>query len=113
MQKSIFLKGLLLLQAFVVLVYTFMAFKSGGANLFTVFLDNIYALNWSGQFNLDFLCYLLLSGLWIMWRNQFSTSSIMIGISAMILGIIFFAPYVFWLLYKEKGNLRQVLVSRQ
>jgi len=68
-------------------------------------------LTWSGQFNLDFLCYLALSGLWIMWRNKFSGKSILVGTVAMILGIVFFAPYLLWLMNKEKGDLKRVLVG--
>jgi hypothetical protein len=93
------------------LAYTFIAFQKEGAGLFSVFLDNIKSLTWTGQFNLDFLCYLMLSGLWIMWRNKFSGKSIFVGIFAMIFGIVFFAPYLLWLLYKENGDLRRVLVG--
>lgn len=109
--KLFLLKGLLLTQTIAVLVYTFVAFQTEGANLFQVFLNNMAALNWSGQFNLDFSCYLTLSGLWVMWRSKFSPTSILIGIVAMILGIIFFAPYVLYVLAKENGNLKKLLVG--
>jgi dolichyl-phosphate-mannose--protein O-mannosyl transferase len=109
--KNNLLKSLLIVQSAAVLIYTFFAFKNEGANLIGVFLANIQSLSWNGQFNLDFLCYLVLSGLWIMWRNKFSSKSIFVGFIAMILGIIFFAPYILWLLHKENGDLKQVLVG--
>jgi hypothetical protein len=46
-----------------------------------------------------------------MWRNKFSAKSIAIGFIAMILGIIAFAPYLLFLLIKENGNLKKVLLG--
>lgn len=106
-------KTLLIVQAVGLLVYTFFAFQAEGANLFGIFLNNIKSLTWNGQFNLDFSCYLLLSALWIMWRNKFTASSFIIAIVGMIIGIMIFAPYLFWLLMKEKGDLKRVLVGER
>jgi hypothetical protein len=111
MSNNNLFKTLLVVQTIGLLTYTFIAFKTEGATLFGVFLTNIKSLTWSGQFNLDFLCYLILSGLWIMWRNKFSGKSILVGTVAMILGIVFFAPYLIWLIIKEKGDLKHVLVA--
>ncbi len=111
MSNNNFFKTLLVFQTAGLLAYTFIAFQTEGAALFNVFLANIKSLTWTGQFNLDFLCYLALSGLWIMWRNKFSGKSILVGTVAMIFGIVFFAPYLLWLLYKENGDLKHVLVG--
>jgi hypothetical protein len=113
MNKLLFLRSLLLAQTMTVLIYTFFAFQTEGANLFQIFVANILALNWSGQFNLDFSCYLTLSGIWIMWRNKFTINAILIGITAMILGIIFFAPYLLYLLMKENGSLKRTLIGER
>jgi uncharacterized membrane protein len=110
MNNSLF-KGLLVAQTIALLVYSFLAFQQEGAGLFQVFFSNISAFGWNGQFNLDFACYLLLSGLWIMWRNRFSGVSIGIGVVASVLGIIFFAPYLLYLLAKESGNVRKLLIG--
>lgn len=111
MKNQNLFKALLMVQTIVVLGYTILAFKSEGANLLDVFLTNIKSLNWNGQFNLDFSCYLTLSGLWIVWRNQYSFSSILIALFAATIGIIFFAPYLIYLLIIEKGDLKKVLVG--
>jgi hypothetical protein len=113
MNNSNLLKTLLVAQTIALLVYTFLAFHSEGAMLFQIFTTNITALNWNGQFNLDFSCYLTLSGLWIMWRDKFNVNSILIAIVAMILGIIVFAPYVFYVLTKEKGDLKKTLIGER
>lgn len=105
------LKILLIIQTIGLLIYTFLAFQTEGADLFSIFLNHIKSLTWAGQFNLDFLCYLTLSGLWIMWINKFKPISIALGITAMILGFLFFAPYILWLLKKEKGDIRNVLIG--
>jgi len=111
MSNNIFFKTLLVVLTIGLLTYTFITFQTEDANLLGVFLTNLKALTWSGQFNLDFLCYLTISGLWIMWRNKFSMKSILIGIMAMILGFLFFAPYLLWLMNKEKGDLKRLLVG--
>lgn len=110
--KMVF-KALLVIQTVGLLAYTYIAFQAEGANFFNIALNNVKSMNWSGQFNLDFFCYLNLSGLWIMWRNKFSGISILTGTVAMILGIVFFAPYLLWLMFKENGEIKRVLVGER
>jgi hypothetical protein len=112
MQHNAF-KFLLVVMALLVLGYTGLAMQKEGTDLFSVFFANIKAIGWNGQFNLDFACYLLLSGLWIMWRNRFSGTSILIGLIASILGIVFFAPYLLWCLYQAKGDLKMMLIGNK
>lgn len=109
--KNNLLKLFLILQTIIVSVYTVIAFKNEGADLFSIFLSNIQSLTWNGQFNLDFSAYLMLSGLWIVWRNNYNPFSIFFGIIASIVGIIVFAPYLLYLLWVEKGNLKKVLIG--
>lgn len=111
MSSNNLFKTLLIVQTLGLLIYTIIAFNTEGADLFSIFMQNIISLNWSGQFNLDFLCYLTLSGVWIMWRNKFTGNSILVGIVAMVVGIIAFAPYLLWLTNKENGNLKRVLIG--
>lgn len=113
MKKLNLFKVLLIFQTISVLIYSISAFQNEGANLFGIFISNIQSFNWNGQFNVDFSSYLTLSGLWIMWRNKFSASSIAVAIVAMIIGIIIFAPYLLFLLTKEKGDLKKVLIGER
>lgn len=103
---------LLGLQAITVIIYSVIVFHNYGAGIFEVFINNIVSMTWAGQFNLDFLSYLILSGLWIMWRNKFSTSSILLGILCMIIGIMIFAPYLSYLIIKEKSDFKKVLIGK-
>jgi hypothetical protein len=93
-------------------VYTFQVMQTEGFDLFTPFFQNLTAINWSGQFNLDFSAYLVLSGWWVMYRNSFSAKGIALGVSAMILGIVFFAPYL-WLTYRaSEGKVERFLTGK-
>lgn len=76
MNKIMIFKTLLIIQTITVLIYTLFTFRNEGVNLLQVFFYNITAVNWNGQFNIDFLSYLMLSAIWIMWRNKFSSNSI-------------------------------------
>lgn len=111
--KHLFLKSLLVIQTILLIGYTIYATQANGWDLLQVFVQNIMSLSWNGQFNLDFSSYLTLSALWIMWRNQFSVKSIAIGVTAMIIGFIVFAPYLLYLLTIEKGDLRKVLIGNR
>lgn len=111
MNNNPFLRSLLVVLSLGVLSYTLVAFSNEGPNLFPVFLNDALSGTWRGQFNVDFTSYLILSGIWIMWRNKFKPSSIVIGMVASIVGIIVFAPYVLYLLTKENGDVRKVLVG--
>ena len=41
-------------------------------------------MKWFGQFNLDFMGFLILSAIWVAWRNQFSAA----GLRVECLGVI-------------------------
>jgi hypothetical protein len=111
--NQLILKGILFLQTIILLVYTAFAVQNEGWGFLQIAATNVGSLTWSGQFALDFACYLMLSGIWIMWRNKFKAQSMILGIAAMILGIVVFAPFVIYLLGKEKGDLRKVILGKQ
>ncbi|MEQ8238155.1 MAG: hypothetical protein RIA69_03035 [Cyclobacteriaceae bacterium] len=106
-------KSLLVLQTVGLLTYTIIAINNDGSNFLSRALEFSMSLKWIGQFTLDFNCYLILSALWIMWRDKFSNSSIIFGVIAGILGIIVFAPYLLFLLSQEKGDLKKVFVGNR
>ena len=51
--------------------YTLLVGLAHGWNLLPVFLGDMAAMTWPGQFNADFMTFLSLSGLWIAWRHHF------------------------------------------
>ncbi len=94
-----------------VAVYTVVVIGREGLNLFAVFLGNMMAWNWSGQFNLDFLTYLLLSGLWVAWREGFSIRGWALGALASVLGIVFFGPLLLLWWWQANGRMDRVLLG--
>jgi hypothetical protein len=105
----------MLLVAMVLGMYSYTGYVAlqNGWGILPAFLEDVSAMNWSGQFNLDFSCYLLLSALWIAWRNRFSFSGIALGALSSVLGISFLAPYLLYLTFKTQGNLSQILLGAQ
>lgn len=113
MQKTNFLRILLILQLLTVGTFTVLAIINEGPNFMAVFLSNLQTFGWNSQFGLDFSSYLVLSGVWIAWRNRFSQQSILLALVAAVLGIIVFAPYFLWLLMVEKGDIKRVLIGNR
>lgn len=105
----------ILLVVFIILIlsYTGLVIIADGINLFPVFINDIMSMTWSGQFNLDFSLYLVLSGLWIAWRDRFSPTGIIMGIIASILGMAVFAPYLLFAASKAKGDIKTMLIGEQ
>lgn len=94
-----------------ILVSTAAAVKTEGWNFMHPFLAAMRYWNWNAQFLTDFTCYLLLSGIWIMWRHGFTPQAISGGLLAMVLGFLVFAPYLLFLLLRSKGDVHWVLTG--
>ncbi|MBX2877270.1 MAG: hypothetical protein KTR30_34435 [Saprospiraceae bacterium] len=107
------LRILLLLFALAILPYTFYTISHEGLNLFSVFLGDLQSLSWSGQFNLDFLTYLILSSLWVAWRHDFSSRGLLFALCASILGMSFLAPYLLMMTFQVKGDIVHLLLGSQ
>ena len=91
--------------------YTMMVGMHHGWNLLPVFFLDIVAMTWPGQFNADFTTFLLLSGLWVAWRNQFSGSGIALAVVALFGGMMFLAPYLIYASLQAKGNVNVMLLG--
>lgn len=53
--------------------YTAIVVANHGMGLLPVFFGDMAKMDWPGQFNLDFMCMLALSALWVAWRHHFSS----------------------------------------
>ncbi len=84
-----------------------------GWNLLPIFLANIADMSWSGQFNLDFITFLGLSGIWVAWRHQFTGSGIALGIVAFFGGMMFLAPYLLWTSAQAGGDVKTLLLGKE
>jgi NADH:ubiquinone oxidoreductase subunit 2 (subunit N) len=96
------------------LVYTLVVISREGMNFADPFISSLLSVTWSGQFNLDFLCYLMLSGLYVMWRGRFRASAVLMGALCMVLGILVFAPYLLYIIaYKRESLLARSALPGQ
>ena len=91
--------------------YTGIVISKYGINLLPVFFGDMANLEWSGQFNLDFMFMLSLSGLWVSWRHQFSVSGIILGIGALFGGSLFLSLYLIIESIRVKGNMKALLLG--
>lgn len=93
--------------------YTLAVGTDHGWNLLPIFFSNIAELNWSGQFNVDFMTFLGLSGIWIAWRHQFTARAMALGIVAVFGGMMFLAPYLLWASVKAGGDAVTLLLGKE
>lgn len=91
--------------------YTMIVGLKHGWNLIPVFFADIIAMTWPGQFNADFTSFLLLSGLWVAWRNRFSAAGVGLSVVAIFGGMMFLAPYLLYKSIQAKGNVKVILLG--
>jgi hypothetical protein len=96
----------------IVLVYTGNVVATQGWNFMPVFFLDIAATKWPGQFNLDFSCLLLLSGLWLAWRNHFSALGLSLGAGVLIGGAPLLSTYLFFASLQARGDMRVLLLGQ-
>jgi hypothetical protein len=92
--------------------YTAIVGANHGLNLLPIFFGDIASMTWPGQFNLDFLCMLLLSGLWVSWRHQFSPAGLALGILAVFGGAFFLSLYLLVVSHRLQGGMQELLLGK-
>lgn len=103
---------LLLVAIFLLIAgYTLAVISNHGWNLLPVFFGDMGRMEWPGQFNLDFTCMLLLSGLWVAWRHRFSAAGLALGLAAVFGGSLFLSAYLFVASFRAKGDIRALLLG--
>ncbi len=117
-----FVEGILTMKAFQIFLVvviigivsiTAIVISRHGMNLLPIFFGDMAALTWPGQFNFDFLCFLLLSGLWLAWRHHFSAGGILLGLAGVFGGIMLLAPYLLVASFKANGDVKMLLLGRR
>jgi hypothetical protein len=102
---------LLVTMLLILVAYTAVVVANYGLNLFPYFFGEMAAMTWSGQFNLDFMGFLLLSAVWTAWRNQFSAQGLGLSVLAFFGGILFLGIYLLYLIRQCKGDMVRVLAG--
>lgn len=96
-----------------VAVYTSTTVSLHGLDLFAVFFGDIAKLGWPGQFNLDFLMFLLMSGLWLAWRHDFSALGLGLGLLGVFGGSPFLSAYLLAASFSARGDMRVLLLGKR
>ena len=92
--------------------YTMIVGLNHGWNLLPIFFGDIAAITWPGQFNSDFMTFLLLSGLWLAWRHHFSPGGLVLGVLGFFGGMSVLAPYLFFASLKANGEMKVLLLGK-
>ena len=104
-------RALLIAMLVILTAYTGVVMAEHGANLVPLFFAPMLEMTWQGQFNLDFMMFLTLSGVWTAWRGGFSGPALGLGALAVFFGILFLTIYLLILLRREGGDMRRVLLG--
>ena len=106
------LRTLLVILLIAVVTYTIpVVIEEGLSSLLPTFFRDILAMTWPGQFNFDFLGFLILSATWTAWRNQFSAPGLGLALVALFGGIPFLTTYLLYLSYQTNGDIRVMLLG--
>ena len=101
-----------LMAAFCVIAgYTAIVVGMHGSDFLPLFNADILDMTWRGQFNTDFLCFLLLSAIWISWRNDFSPAGLMLGVVAVFGGMLFLSVYLLIASFAARGDAAVLLLG--
>ena len=92
--------------------YTAVVIANHGMGLFAVFFGDIAELGWPGQFNLDFLGFLTLSGFWLAWRHHFSPGGLVLGVLGLFGGAPVLTAYLFFASLQAGGDPAELLLGR-
>ena len=92
--------------------YTAIVGVNYGWNLLPIFFGDIAAMTWPGQFNFDFLCFLMLSGLWLAWRHHFSPGGLVLGLLGFFGGMMFLAPYLLIASFRADGDMKILFLGK-
>lgn len=103
---------ILLVVIFLALVgYTAIVINNHGIGLLPVFFGDLARMGWPGQFNLDFMCFLALSAVWVSWRHEFSGVGLLLGLVAFFGGALFLSVYLLIQSFMVNGNVAALLLG--
>lgn len=93
--------------------YTAVVGARHGFDLLPVFFGDMAKLGWPGQFNLDFLCFLVLSALWVAWRHRFRAPGLLLGLVALVGGSLFLSAYLLVESLRRRGDVAALLLGER
>jgi len=95
-----------------IFIYTTVVVLNHGMGLLQIFFGDMAKMGWPGQFNFDFMCFLVLSALWLSWRHQFSFIGVVLGLVALFGGALFLSAYLFIESFRVEGDVKALLLGK-
>ena len=92
--------------------YTAVTVANHGWNLIPIFFGDMAKMAWPGQFNLDFMGFLLLSAIWTAWRNHFSPGGLLLAFIASVGGMLFLTIYLLVLSFQTNCNIKEIMLGQ-
>jgi len=92
-------------------IYTSLLLVDRGFDGFETFFTDIAAMNWQGQFNLDFSGFLILSASWMMWRNAFQPGALALSPVFLFGGIPVLTTYLLYLSFQPGADMKRILLG--
>ena len=94
-----------------IVVYTVVVIANHGLGLLPIFFGDIARMEWPGQFNLDFLGFLVLSGFWLAWRHHFSPGGLALGVLGLFGGAPVLTTYLLVASFAVDGDVEALLLG--
>jgi len=104
-------RALMVVIFIVITGYTAVVIADHGMNLLPVFFGDIAVMAWPGQFNVDFSCFLVLSGLWLAWRHHFSAAGLVLGVFGVFGGALFLSVYLFIVSFST-ADMKELMLGK-
>lgn len=93
--------------------YTAVTIANHGWNLLPIFFGDMANMAWPGQFNFDFMCFLVLSGVWVAWRHHFSPVGLALAVCAVLGGALFLSAYLLIMSFKVDNKIETLLLGNE
>jgi len=94
-----------------IFAYTGAVMLREGADFLSPFLAAIWSVTWPGQFALDFLFYLLLSGAWVAWRQGGGVAGLALGLACATMGAVVFLPWLLVVTLRAGGDPERLILG--
>ena len=94
-----------------IVAYTIPVIANHGMGLIPIFFGDMLKMGWPGQFNLDFLGFLVLSGFWLAWRHQFTPAGLALGVLGLFGGAPVLTAYLLIASYRVDGDVGALLLG--
>lgn len=92
-------------------IYTGLLLADRGFAGIETFFSDIFAMNWQGQFNLDFFGCLILATAWMLWRNDFRAGAFIFSPIFLFGGIPVITTYLLVLSFQPEANMNRILLG--